>query len=176
VWQPERVGEDTPEEPDHGAALTAMKGRRGLVLVNRGDEVDIHQMPFFRCQVVDEWAFDVERARSAFQACRVEMGNLDDVVLALRPRDGTVGELECAVLLAVVQELVACPGTVACLWVVTRGGLVARDWREPVCPRFGPMVGLARVAMQEHPELGCTLVDVGAETDMPWLCSLLHGG
>jgi NAD(P)-dependent dehydrogenase (short-subunit alcohol dehydrogenase family) len=76
--------------------------------------------------------------------------------------------------LAVVQGL-AKQERAPRLWWVTRGA-VAVTTEQPVDEALGSLWGLGRTVMQEHPELGCRLVDVesggvGVESVLRELCT-----
>ena len=47
------------------------------------------------------------------------------------------------------------------LWVVTGGAQALHPGQDPVSVAQSPLVGLRRVIFNEHPELYCTLVDIG---------------
>jgi acyl transferase domain-containing protein/acyl carrier protein len=52
------------------------------------------------------------------------------------------------------------------LYVVTEGAQHAPPITHPVSLSQAPLVGLARVALNEHPELGCTLIDLDPQPDV----------
>ncbi|MDD9964954.1 MAG: thioester reductase domain-containing protein, partial [Myxococcales bacterium] len=90
-----------------------------------------------------------------------------DHVLCLWPQPDTTAVADEAVRMVttglhVVQQLIG-QQTPPRLWWITRQA--ASVGQAPVEPAAAALWGLARTVMQEHPELGCTLVDVAADTD-----------
>jgi acyl transferase domain-containing protein/aryl carrier-like protein len=69
---------------------------------------------------------------------------------------------ECENLVRVVQTIAEIPATRASirLWVITHGAQAVRGGERPALDQT-PLWGLARTIGREHPELGCTLVDLG---------------
>ncbi len=67
----------------------------------------------------------------------------------------------CMSLVALVQELMSREGSVSPrLWVVTRGAQAGFGADERLSIAQAPLWGLARVVMNEHPPVCCTLVDL----------------
>ncbi len=100
----------------------------------------------------------LEGARVALALAAEELGELHHVVV---DHEEPLGTSLCELLLAVVQAAVA-DRWLGRLWVLGRTGQPVEAWCQPVAVRWGPALGLRRVAAQEHSELGCTMVDVGA--------------
>ncbi len=93
-----------------------------------------------------------------------------DRVVDLRPLDANQGDLPVTAerhavdMLHLVQGMVAraCAGR---LWLVTRGAAVLPNdpsiaYQPQVNPALAPLWGVGRVVQNEHPDLGCTLLDV----------------
>ncbi|MFZ4682882.1 MAG: SDR family NAD(P)-dependent oxidoreductase, partial [Terrimicrobiaceae bacterium] len=104
-------------------------------------------------------------------------GNIDHVVyFASSSDDAASASLLCAELLALVQKL-AVRGGAARLTVVTRA---AQPVEDTISPAQGALLGLARVVMNEHQEMNCRVIDLGAvESDAETaglVAELLHGG
>src|SRR5262249_17240132 len=117
----------------------------------------------------------IERLRALGAACeRSDVGGLTAalpaehvVCLWRRVEDGS--DAEAAQRLASeglsVVQLLAKQEQAARLWWVTRGA-VAVTAEEPADVGQASLWGLGRTVMQEHPELECTLIDVGDGSDV----------
>ncbi len=90
---------------------------------------------------------------SNFAGCRVATGRPD---FAAARRDGWGAALD--LVHALTASGTAKPPR---LWLVTRGGHAAGD-DSPLALAQSPLWGLARVVAAEHPELGCTRIDLDA--------------
>ncbi len=105
-----------------------------------------------------------ERGASAEQVELAQLGErvADHVVCAW----GAAGDCDAALLaaergLALIHALTR-HGNKPRLWWLTRGALAVKP-TEPVAVAGSSVWGLGRTLMQEHPELRCTLVDLGRE-------------
>ena len=104
-------------------------------------------------------------------------GNIGHVVyFASSSDDAGSASILCAGLLALVQKLAA-GGSGARLTVVTRS---AQPVETTISPAQGALLGLARVVINEHQEMNCRVIDLGAaESDAETaglVSELLHGG
>src|SRR3954469_22281917 len=111
----------------------------------------------------------IAEASAGQQACRgvIHLWSLD----ASPPELMTSTALESAQLLGSVsalhlaEALATADGTdVPRLWLVTCGAQVAGESARAVSVAQSPLWGLGRVIMNEHPQLHCTLVDLGLDS------------
>ncbi|MGH3971722.1 MAG: SDR family NAD(P)-dependent oxidoreductase, partial [Pseudonocardiaceae bacterium] len=71
----------------------------------------------------------------------------------------------CVSTVHLTQQLAeSASGQAPRLWLVTGGAQALHPGQDPVSIAQSPMVGLRRVIFNEHPELRCTLVDIGPPT------------
>lgn len=71
----------------------------------------------------------------------------------------------CVSAVYLTQQLVEDTiGQATRLWVITGGAQALHPGQDPVSIAQSPLVGLRRVIFNEHPELRCTLVDIGPPT------------
>ncbi len=73
----------------------------------------------------------------------------------------TIGCLSTALLVQGLAQINWEAGTAPRIWLVTQGVYGIGGLAEPIALAQAPLWGLGRVIMNEHPDLRCTLVDLG---------------
>jgi acyl transferase domain-containing protein/acyl-CoA synthetase (AMP-forming)/AMP-acid ligase II/NADPH:quinone reductase-like Zn-dependent oxidoreductase/short-subunit dehydrogenase/acyl carrier protein len=103
-------------------------------------------------------------AAHAGNANVVYLASLDQSDLGAGEKGGRDAENHCLKLMQLVQSLIRdAKGATRRLWIVTRGAQAAGNTARRVSLAQTPLWGMAKSLDLEHPELGCTRIDLDPE-------------
>jgi NADPH:quinone reductase-like Zn-dependent oxidoreductase len=136
------------------------------ILESRGEQVAVVDIETEKAKPVE--VLRAMRGEPSELAGIVYLGGLD----ALPPESMSAADLEaflrrhCVGVVDWVKALSAAGGDrPPRFWIVTRNSAAVPGQAVPVEPAQATLWGLGRVAMNEHPELRCALVDIGGSGD-----------
>lgn len=158
VWLPDPLPADIDRSPGSACSRIALLTDADPLAPDVTETLSQHG---WRCVVVGCWPVHHEGMVNGIQRADQQLGGLDHTVLLFSHWADALGDVGCEALLYTAQALVQMQ--LSCrLWVVTQGAQAVHAWHDAVALPYAASVGLARVIMQEHPSLRCTVVDVGA--------------
>jgi acyl transferase domain-containing protein/NADPH:quinone reductase-like Zn-dependent oxidoreductase/acyl carrier protein len=160
------------------ADQAGVAGQVGRLFTTRGDRVlFVEKGNGFEQYAHDRFRMDPRSAgdmTQLFETLRSEQVMVTDVVGCWSldtPADRLTASFlaqahmsSCSSVVHLIQQLEGSGGKAPRLWLVTSGALAPHPGQNFVSVAQSSLVGLRRVLFNEHPELRCTLVDIGPAT------------